>query len=124
VPKIAKNSNYTRDPITGQNRFAKGTQIGRMKKKGFTLTDLNKLVRKYEESKDEKGNNRKPLLKHYIAQLFKDNNLLSKYIDKNIPTVSKNEITGKVEHQVKYIIEKTYEGEDGKPKDNPGKTDP
>jgi len=36
----------------------------------------------------------------------------------------KNEITGKVEHQVKYIIEKTYEGEDGKPKDNSGQVDP
>jgi len=88
VPKIAKNSNYTRDPITGQNRFAKGHQIGRMKKKGFTLTDLNKLIRKYEETHG------KPILKHYIEQLFKDNHLLDKYIDKNVPTKTINELTG------------------------------
>ena len=66
--------------------FKKGTKIGCMKKKGFTLTDLNKLIRKYEKVNGE------PLLKHYIEQLFKDNRLLEKYIDKNVPT--KNELTG------------------------------
>jgi len=82
--------------------FKKGTKIGCMKKKGFTLTDLNKLIRKYEKVNGEL------LLKHYIAQLFKDNRLLEKYIDKNVPT--KNELTGPgggpITH---YIIEKTYD---------------
>jgi len=85
--KIAENSgnsNFTKDKHG--NCFAKGHTIGRMKKKGFTLTDLNKLIRKYEKDNGE------PLLKHYIAQLFKDNRLLEKYIDKNVPT--KNEIAG------------------------------
>ena len=102
VPKVAKNSNYTRDPITNQNRFAKGHTIGRMKKKGFTLTDLNKVVVAYEKTHDN------TILKHYIEQLFKDNNLLSKYIDKNVPTKTINELTGVDGSPIKYIIEKTY----------------
>lgn len=85
--KIRENkANFVQTP--NGSRFAKGSQIGRMKKKGFTLTDLNKLVRVYEETHD------KPILKHYIDQLFKDNNLLSKYIDKNVPTKTINELTG------------------------------
>jgi len=88
VNKIRENKNFTRDPITGQSRIAKGSTIGRMKKKGFTLTDLNKLVRVYEETHD------KPILKHYVDQLFKDNRLLEKYIDKNVPTKTINELTG------------------------------
>ena len=68
--------------------FAKNNTIGRMHKRGFTLTDLNKLVRKYEEAHD------KPILKHYVDMLFKDNRLLEKYIDKNVPTKTINELTG------------------------------
>ena len=86
--QITKNHNFTRDPITGQNRIAKGNTIGRMKKKGFTLNDLNKIVVEYEKTHDQ------TLLKHYIEQLFKDNTLLGKYMDKNIPTINRDEVTG------------------------------
>ena len=89
VNKIRENKNFTRDPITGQSRIAKGSTIGRMKKKGFTLADLNKVVVEYEKTHDQ------TLLKHYIEQMFIDNNLLSKYIDKNVPTKTINELTGK-----------------------------
>jgi len=88
VNKIRENKNFTRDPITGQSRIAKGSTIGRMKKKGFTLTDLNKVVVEYEKTHDQL------LLKHYINQLFIDNRLLDKYIDRNIPPTIKNELTG------------------------------
>ena len=87
IPQNPTNPNYNVGE-DGRNKFAKGNQIGRMKKKGFTLTDLNKLIRKYEEAHGT------PILKHYIKQLFKDNNLLSKYIDKNVPTKNINELTG------------------------------
>ena len=103
VNKIRENKNFTRDPITGQSRIAKGSTIGRMKKKGFSLTDLNKIVMQYEKSHDL------PILKHYIDQLYKDNNLLSKYIDKNVPTKTINELTGADGSPIRYIIEKTYE---------------
>lgn len=89
ISKVTKNQNFTRDPVTGQNRIAKGNTIGRMPKKGFTLTDLNKLIRKYEKTHDQ------TILKHYIGQLFKDNRLLEKYIDKNVPTKTISELTGK-----------------------------
>lgn len=112
VCKITKNKNFTSDPNTGQNRLAKGNQIGRMPKKGFTLTDLNKLIRKYESTKDI------TLLEHYIEQLHKDNKLLGRYMDKNIPTKTISELTGPGGSPIRYIIEKTYEkgekGEKGK----------
>jgi len=71
-----------------KGKFAKGNKIGRMPKKGFTLSDLNKLIRKYEANKDI------TLLEHYIEQLHKDNKLLARYMDKNIPTKSISELTG------------------------------
>ena len=104
--KIGENQNHGE-----HGKFAKGNTIGRMKKKGFTLTDLNKLVRKYEEA------NGTPILKHYIKQLYKDNTLLGKYIDKNVPTKNINELTGADGSPLQFIIEKTYQGENDKPKD-------
>lgn len=87
ISKKPKNPNYTIGK-SGKKVFAKGNQIGRMPKKGFTLTDLNKLIREYEETKDI------TLLEHYIDELHKDNKLLARYMDKNIPTKSINELTG------------------------------
>jgi len=78
--------------------FKKGTQVGRMKKKGFTLTDLNKVVIEYEKTHEL------PILKHYIEQLYKDNTLLGKYIDKNVPTKQEFEfIIPKVVHEVEFV---------------------
>ena len=88
----------------GQQRFAKGNQFGRMPKKGFNLTDLNKLVRKYDKTQDIS------LLEHYVEQLRKDNRLLDKYMDKNVPT--KNEFTGpdgQPLNQTIVLYEKVYQ---------------
>jgi len=90
----------------GKHEFAKGNKIGRMKKKGFTLADLNKLIRKYEETKSDG----ETLLKHYIEQLFKDNRLLAKYIDKNIPTI--NEITGAGGEPISITLRELIYGKD------------
>ena len=106
--KILKNQEKIHDILpNGQKRFTKGNQIGRMKKKGFTLTDLNKLVRVYEEAHD------KPILKHYVDELFKDNRLLEKYIDKNVPTINKNELTGVDGSPLTFIVEKSYNKPEG-----------
>ena len=85
---IPNDPNYTIGENSKRRLFAKGNKIGRMKKKGFTLTDLNKIVVEYEKTHDN------TILKHYIEQLFIDNNLLSKYIDKNVPTKNINELSG------------------------------
>ena len=110
--KIGENQNHGE-----HGRFVKGNTIGRMKKKGFTLTDLNKVVMEYEKTHEL------PILKHYIEQLYKDNNLLSKYIDKNVPTKNINELTGADGEPLKFIIEKTYQGEDDK-QQNTSETNP
>jgi len=68
--------------------FKKGTQIGRMKKKGFSLTDLTKVAMKYDKTHDL------TILAHYIEQLFIDNRLLDKFIDRYVPPKNINEITG------------------------------
>ena len=85
---IPNDPNYTIGENNNRRLFAKGNQIGRMKKKGFTLTDLNKVIVEYEKTHEF------TILKHYIEQLFKDNTLLGKYIDKNVPTKQINELTG------------------------------
>ena len=106
ISENLKDENYTIGE-SGKKVFAKGNQIGRMKKKGFTLTDLNKVIVEYEKTHEF------TILKHYIEQLFKDNTLLGKYIDKNVPTKQINELTGKDGSPIsfKFIIEKSYSGE-------------
>ena len=103
--KIAENrgnDNFTKDKHG--NCFAKGNNLGRMPKKGFNLSDLNKLVLEYEKSPENKKG---ALLKHYIKRLFENDQLLAKYMDKNIPTI--NELTGAGGEPIRYVIEKTYE---------------
>ena len=70
------------------SKFAKGNQIGRMKKKGFSLTDLTKVAMEYDKTHDL------TILKHYIEQLFVDNRLLDKFIDRYVPSKTISEITG------------------------------
>ena len=86
-PKKSNDPNYVYGK-SGKHEFAKGNKIGRMKKKGFTLTDLIKVVVEYEKTHNQ------TLLKHYIEQLYNDNTLLGKFIDKNVPTKTINELTG------------------------------
>ncbi len=88
VCKITKNQNFTSDSKTGQNRLAKGNQIGRMKKKGYTLLDLTKVAMQYDKTHDVS------ILKHYIEQLLNDNRLLENFINKYVPTKTINELTG------------------------------
>lgn len=96
-------------------RFAKGNKIGRMKKKGFTLIDLNKVVVEYEKTHEV------TILKHYVDQLMKDNRLLDKYIDRNVPTKTINELTGADGSPLTFIVEKSYEGDNAR-KDDKDKT--
>lgn len=87
--KIAENSgnsNFTKDKHG--NCFAKGHQIGRMKKKGYTLLDLTKVAMEYDKSHDDS------ILKHYINMLLSDNRLLENFINRYVPTKTINEITG------------------------------
>ena len=105
IPQNPTNPNYNVGE-DGRNKFAKGNTIGRMKKKGFTLTDLNKVVVEYEKTHDQ------TLLKHYIGQLYKDNTLLGKYIDKNVPTKQINELTGADGSPLTVTLKKVIYSED------------
>jgi hypothetical protein len=82
---------------TAKGYFAKGNQIGRMKRKGFTLNDLNKLIVEYEKTHDN------TLLKHYIERLYKNDRLLENFIEKNVPTKTINEHTGKDGEPIELI---------------------
>ena len=112
ISRNLKDPNYTYNK-NGHKIFAKNNKIGRMKKKGFTLTDLNKVIVEYEKSHDL------PILKHYIEQLYKDNNLLSKYIDKNVPTKTINELTGKDGSPLNITLQRIrYSPTEGEDKEN------
>ena len=113
VEQITKNQNFTKDPKTGQNRLAKGNRIGRMKKKGYTIKDLTDTALAYDKTYDI------TILQHYIAQLMKDNQLLKDFINKYVPTTTKSELTGADGSPIsfKFIIEKSYSGENPEKKD-------
>ncbi len=117
VRKSEKIGEFTTNE-KGQCRFAKGNKIGRMKKKGYTIKDLTNTALAYDKTHDT------TILKHYIEELMNDNTLLKDFINKYVPTTTKNELTGADGTPIKYIIEKSYEGEDDRAKDNPGQTDP
>ena len=93
-----------------KGKFIKGNIMGSMPKKGFNLTDLNKLVTEYEGSKENKKGT---LLKHYIKRLFKNDRLLAKYFDKNIP--SKTELTGADGEPLSVILREVVYKDDNKP---------
>lgn len=97
-----------------KGRFVKGNVIGRMPKKGFTLAHLNKLVRKFEESKDNKKGT---LLKHYIRRLFRNDRLLAKYMDKNVPTKTINELTGPGGEPISITLREIIYGKEGEKKE-------
>ncbi|MBA7572707.1 hypothetical protein ES708_14491 [subsurface metagenome] len=90
--------NRIKDLRNKDGTFKEGTQIGRMPKKGFTLADLTKLVRKYDKTQDVS------LLEHYVEQLRKDNRLLDKYMDRYVPVKTINELTGPGGEPIKNII--------------------
>lgn len=94
--KSDRNENFDE-----KGKFIKGNVIGRMPKKGFTLTHLNKLVKEFEESKENKKGT---LLKHYVRRLYKNDRLLARYMDKNVPTKTINELTGPGGEPIKNII--------------------
>jgi len=96
------------DGFDERGKFAKGNKIGKMKKKGFTLTDLNKVVVAYEKAHEV------TILKHYVEQLLEDNRLLDKYIDRNVPVKTINELTGVDGSPLTFIVEKSYGGEEKK----------
>jgi hypothetical protein len=105
--KIAK-SNFVRNPKTGRNSFAKGNDLGKMTKKGFTLADIRNLLRKLEEVDPVKY---PPLLKHYIQRLYQNDRLLENFVEKNVPTKTINE------HEVKIpdVVEVVHYVQEGKP---------
>jgi len=94
--------NYNRLP-NGQLRLKKGSKLGCMKKKGYTLLDLTKVAMQYDKTHDVS------ILKHYIEQLKIDNRLLENFINKYVPTKTINELTGAGGSPLTFIIEKTYE---------------
>ena len=107
-----KNYVYNKN---GHRVFAKGNQIGRIKKRGYTLLDLTKVAMAYDKTHDE------TILKHYIEQLLKDNRLLENFINKYVPTKTISELTGAGGEPLNFnfIIERTYENEGNKDKINP-----
>jgi hypothetical protein len=92
---------------TAKGYFAKGNQIGRMKRKGFTLNDLNKLIVEYEKTHDN------TLLKHYIERLYKNDRLLENFIEKNVPTKTLTELSGAGGSPLNLIIKLAYPEKEG-----------
>jgi hypothetical protein len=92
--------------------FTKGNKYGSFPRK-LTLAYLTRSIRQ-----DEKLHpNKKRLLEHYKERLLRNDNLLAKFMDKYLPTLNNNEVTGKDGSPLTFIIEKTYEqpkGENGK----------
>jgi len=81
--QIVKNRDFLPN-----GKFAKGNKIGRMKKKGYTILDLTNTAIAYDKTHDV------TILKHYIEELMNDNTLLKDFINKYVPTTTKNELTG------------------------------
>ena len=104
----------TANPIksdrTEHGYFAKGNKIGRMKKKGYTIKDLTNTALAYDKTHDT------TILKHYIQQLMEDNTLLKDFINKYVPTTTKNEFTGADGSPLTVTLKKVIYSEE-KPKE-------
>ena len=100
----------TANPIksdrTEHGYFAKGNKIGRMKKKGYTIKDLTNTALAYDKTHDT------TILKHYIEELMEDNTLLKDFINKYVPTTTKNELTGADGSPLTVTLKKVIYSED------------
>jgi len=105
--KKSENPNFTRNE-KGQSRFAKGNKIGRMKKKGYTLADLTKIVMKYEKTHP----NEPTILQHYIDRIKKNDKLLQDFINKYVPTKNINELTGAGGEPISITLKEIVYGKD------------
>jgi len=107
--KILKNQEKIHDLLpNGQKRFAKGNQVGRMKKRGYTLADLTKVAMEYDKTHEDS------ILKHYINMLLSDNRLLENYINRYVPVKTVNELTGKDGSPLTVTLKKVvYKEEEG-----------
>ena len=102
-------ANPLKSDRTEHGYFAKGNKIGRMKKKGYTIKDLTNTALAYDKTHDT------TILKHYIQQLMEDNTLLKDFINKYVPTTTKNEVTGAdgspLSVTLKKVVYKENEGD-------------
>ncbi len=103
VSKVAKIAKENFEVKNGRNCFAKGNNIGRMKKRGYVLEDLTKIAIQYDKAHPDES-----ILKHYIKQLMEDNRLLENFINKYVPTINKQELTGADGSPLTFVIEKSY----------------
>ena len=108
MEELSKNSNISNYTIgkSGRKVFAKGNQIGRMKKRGYTLADLTKVAMEYDKSHDDS------ILKHYINMLLSDNRLLENFINKYVPTKTISELTGADGSPLTVILKKVMYSEE------------
>jgi len=113
ISENLKDENYTIGE-SGKKVFAKGNQIGRIKKRGYTLTDLTKVAMEYDKGHDDS------ILKHYINQLMKDNRLLENYINRYVPIKTVNELTGVDGSPLTFIVEKSYNKPGGEESEEKG----
>jgi len=112
VGKVAKIAKDNFEVKNGRNCFAKGNNIGRMKKRGYVLEDLTKIAIQYDKAHPDES-----ILKHYIKQLMEDNRLLENFINKYVPTKTINELTGVDGSPLTFIVEKSYNNDKPKEED-------
>ena len=92
--------------------FKKGNKYGSFPK-DLTLKHLTKLFREEEKQHPDK----ETILQHYKKRLFKNDNLLAKFVDKYVPTKTINELTGADGSPLKIIFnEVVYEDPQNKDK--------
>ena len=74
----------------GKYYFKKGNNVAKMPRNGLNLKFITKAIRKREKNNPDKDT----LGTHIVEELFKDNGFLAKIINKYIPDIVRNELTG------------------------------
>lgn len=99
-PDIGEKRYSIEENFDEKGRFKKGNKIGRIKKQGYTLTDLINAMRKYER---EKGIS---FLQIYLDKVTKDNRLMDSLMNRFIAQKSETNVTGGLELSI--VINKKY----------------
>jgi hypothetical protein len=108
------------EPISGEKRtqdpdrntdgtFRKGNRFAKFPKE-MSLKHLTKMIR--EDEKIHPG--KETLLEHYKNRLKKNDNLLGKFMDKYLPSIVNNQITGAGGTPLNLIIKLAYPEEEKK----------
>lgn len=92
-----------------KGKFTKGNHFGCILKRGYSLLDITKAAMRYDKTHED------TIMKKYIERVNKNDRMLENFINRYVPPITKNELTGAdgspLSVTLKKVVYKENEGD-------------